>query len=164
VLSSAEGWCHLDVAGTAAANVLLCGLGEQRCRVEVQADVGTQLQLSLIRLPADLPRLGLRVEENAEGACVLRLRALDAAVWLEEAAWERSVPGSDGRAPTSWAAGKPAGQSAQEWFGQAPLRPGETRTSIPVELPAGRGAGPVLFKVTGRDALGRRVTGWTVVE
>ena len=53
---------------------------------------------------------------------------------------------------------------ARAWFGGDRLEAGATRRSVPLTLPAGPEVGAVVFKVSGRDAAGRAVTAWAVLE
>lgn len=139
------------LAGTSVAYLLLHSPAGPRTRVRITADPGAGLQVSVIRLPDETARLTLRHEPGERpGTVRLRLTAHDAAVTLDEAAWEPRVPRP----------GPPVdpAQAADAWFGSRSLRPGETRVSLP--LAPGEAAGGVIFKVTGTDAAGRRVAAW----
>jgi hypothetical protein len=145
-----------DLAGTAAAYLLLHSPGERRSRVTVEGDAGADLQVTLVPLPADSPRLSLRAERVRPGAVRLTVAAHDAPVTLEEAAREKVVPaGKPG--DTSYRPEAPPGASVRAWFGGPKLATGEQRTSGVIELPAGEGGAAWLFKVLGRDAAGRAV-------
>lgn len=155
-----EGRWEGRVAGTAAAYVLLHSPDGPRSRVTVEAEAGADLQVSLIQLPADLPRLTLHVATARAGSFVLALTAHHGDVTLEDAAWERAEPTSRRLEDSSYRPDAVAGAQAREWFGNAELKAGATRTSRAIELPAGRW----VFKVLARDAAGRPVAVWAEAQ
>jgi hypothetical protein len=149
-----------DVAGTAAAYLLLHSPGEKQTRVTVECDAGADLQVTLLRLPAGSPRLSLSAERVRPGAYRLTVTAHDTAVTLEETVWEKAA--STGTAEdTNYRPEGPPGSAVRAWFGERKLAAGEERTSGVIELPAD-GAARV-FKVSGRDTEGRAVAAWAEV-
>jgi hypothetical protein len=160
-VSLAGGRADVDVAGTAAAYVLLHSPGGGRARVTVDAEPGADLQVTLVPLPPGSARLSLRAEPDGRDSYRLVLAAHGSGVTLEGAAWERAVPKSSRPEDSSYRPGDPPGGEVREWFGARRLQAGEPRTSAPVDLPGGAGAW--VFKVWGRDAAGRAVAAWAEV-
>ncbi len=151
-----------DVAATSAAYLLLHSPAGPRSRVTVEADAGADLQVTLVSLPSDLPRLTLRAELVRPGAYRLAVTAHDAAVTLEEAVWEKAAPAGEPGDTSCRPDGAP-GAALRTWFGKPDLPAGVTRLSGVIELPAGD-AGPCWFKVTARDGAGRPVAAWAQVR
>jgi hypothetical protein len=146
---------EVRLAGTSAAYLLLHCPAGPRTRLTVTAEAGAELQVSLVRCPDGTARLALRREPGDR----LRLTAHDAAVTLDEAAWERLRPAGERPDETSyWEPGAPGKGAVEDWFGNPHLEAGESRLSPPLDLPSG--AGDLVFKVTATDAAGHRVTGW----
>ncbi len=149
-----------SLAGTSAAYYLLHSPAGQRSRLVVTAEPGTELQVSLIRLPEQTGRLSLRVERTGAGRGVrLILTAQDADATLDAAAWERLVPLGSGPEETSYRPEVRLSQTVQDWFGDPHLKAGESRTSPVIVLPAG---GPAIFKVAGCDPAGHRLAGTAI--
>lgn len=159
-VSLAGGRWESDVAGTAAAYLLLHSPGDKRSQVAVESDAGADLQVTLLPLPEGTARLSLRAERVRPGAYRLTVTARDTAVTLEEAVWESGT--STGMpAETSYRPEGPAGAAGRAWFGEPRISAGSQRTSRLIQLPAAEGTW--LFKVSGRDAAGRAVTTMAVV-
>jgi hypothetical protein len=145
-----------DVAGTAAAYLLLRSPGKGRSRVTVEADAAADLQVTLLPLQPDTPRLGLQIEMVRPGACRLIATAYESGVTLQECAWENNALAGRPK-DTSFRAENPPGDSIRSWFGDGELAAGNTRSSAVIELPVDP-AGMLLFKVSGRDSTGRVVS------
>jgi hypothetical protein len=150
-----------QIAGTASAYLLLHDPASGRNRVTIQADEGSELQVTLVPLPADLPRLTLRADRLKPGTYRLILTANDAAVTLDDAVWEAMAP-VGGPNETSFRPGNLAAERVRSWFGNANLAAGEQRISGPIEVPASTGRW--LFKVSGHDSKGRNVSASVEVE
>jgi len=148
---------EIQLAGTAAAYVLLCAPNSSHARVAVTAERGTELQVSLVRLPLPAPRLRLRVE-SLPGATAVRLvlTAQGGALELQDAAWERLNPQGKANNDTSYRPSAARLQTIRSWFGDSALRAGETRSSTIIPLPAS--TGPWVWKVVGKDAAGHAVS------
>src|SRR5262249_11474637 len=138
------------------ACVLLHSPGCTRSRVTVTGEAGTELQLSLVRLPAGTARLDLRCEAAGEGTVRLVVTAHDNAVSLDRAAWEWLAPTGNRPEETSYRPEATPQRAVREWFGDPCVRVGERRASRPIALP-GSGV-PVLLKVSATDTAGHRVT------
>jgi hypothetical protein len=144
------GTAEVKLAATAAVPVLLHSPLGPRSRVVVTAEPGAALQVSLLRLPPPLPRLALAIGDQSR----LTLTAHGGVVHLRAMAWERLVTCDEPEGDTSYH----AGAEAPAWFGTAPLKAGEARTSAPLALPGG----PVVVRVIGVDDQGRTVTAWAL--
>jgi hypothetical protein len=154
-----KGQREMLLAGTAVGYVLLHSPAGARTRLTVTAAAKTELQVSLVRLPRPLPRLELNHQAEANGDIRLTLTAHHAAVRLDEALWERLVTQENADGDTSYTCKLP-GAGVRQWFGDARLKAGETRHSAVIRLPAGVRLEDVVFKVTGVDDAGYRVSGW----
>jgi hypothetical protein len=157
VMTLTNGRNELTLAATGVGYVLLHSPGGPRSQVVVATDPQAALQVSLVRLPAGLPRLELRGERDAKGMVRLAVTACNAAVRLEAAAWERPVTREEARGDSSHEPGKSSEDSVRGWFGGMQLNTGETRRSEPLPVPSQ----DVVFKVVGVDAAGRRVSAWS---
>jgi hypothetical protein len=162
-----DGAVHeVKVAGTAAAYLLLHSPAGARSRVTITAETGTDMQVSLVRLPEQTGRLSLRFEasngegQSPDGSIRLIVTAHDAGATLTAAAWERLTPKASDPADTSYRPDTPAGAMIRAWFGDPCLKAGETRRSVAIKLP--EEDGPVVFKIAGTDSAGHTVSAWLV--
>jgi hypothetical protein len=152
----------IDLTGTSTAYLLLHSPASDCARVTVTAEPGTELQVSLVRVPAGTARLSLRqVPGQRPGTVRLLLTACDAGVTLNGAAWERLCPGANRPEDTSYRPDEAAG-TVRSWFGDAVLKQGETRASIPITLPDG--TDPLMLKVGATDAAGHRLAAWLSLD
>ncbi len=161
----AKGAYDIKLAGTSAAYLLLHSPEAQFSRVVITAEPGTDLQVTLIRLPEPTARLSLGLE--AEGLPTAKnvrliLTAHDHDVILEDAAWERLVPAANRPEDTSYQPAIEGPQAILAWFGDPHLRAGETRTSSVISLPTGDSTASWVFKIAGTDAAGHHVSAWAV--
>jgi hypothetical protein len=144
---------ELTVQGTSAAFVLLHSPDAARSRVTLSATPGTDLQVTLLRLPADSGRLSVAVRRES-GSVRLVLTAHDSTLALQEAVWERLVPSSrfeQGAVP----------DSGRIPLGTDHLAAGRSHTTPPFDIPDT--GGPWFIKVAATDAAQRRVAGWAVI-
>jgi hypothetical protein len=153
------GQSEADVAGTSAAYFLLHSPSEVRSRVTIEADADADLQVTLIPLPPDMPRLSLRAEAVDSGSCRLTIAARDADVTLDEAAVEEAAAE---RSPAEKGSRLRAAATVSAWFGDPHLAAGVTRFSVLIERPAGSGR-TWLFKIKGHDAAGRPVAAYAAL-
>jgi hypothetical protein len=145
-----------DVTGTSAAYFLLHSPDGERTRVTISAERGTDLQVTLIRLPHSAGRLSLSWEKNR-----LLVAAHDSDCTLDAVAWERTPPETNRPEDTSYRADKDMARVVRAWFGEAKVKAGETRRSAAMELPRfDRNKETVMIKVSGTDADGNRVAAW----
>src|SRR5262249_52197297 len=150
-LTLAQGEQTVELHGTSAAYWLLHSPRGNRCRLEVVGPADAELQVTLVRLPADAGRLSLRCEP-ADGGGRLRVQAHDRAMTLTGAAWGRLAP-SGPQEPAAAAA-------ARDWFAAVELAAGQETQSRPLKVD---NSGPVVFKVSAVDAAGRRLAAWAVL-
>jgi hypothetical protein len=145
---------NAEVAGTSVAYFLLHSPDGDRTKVTITAETGTELQVTLIRVPGTMGRLSLRWENDH-----LLLTAHDADVTLDAAAWERLPPATNRAEDTSYRADKDMSQVVRDWFGDAKLKAGETRRSATIALPEfDVKKETVIFKVNGTNSAGNRVS------
>jgi hypothetical protein len=150
---------QIALAGTSAAYFLLHSPGGKRARVTITADAGTDLQVTVIRLPRPMARLSLNWKDGH-----LLLAAHDGDVTPDGAAWERLAPTTHLSEDTSYRSETIALKTIRDWFGVGKLKPGEVRRSAEMVLPKPElETGAIMFKVTGTDAEGHRVSAWLEV-
>jgi hypothetical protein len=154
----AHGRHDLRLAGTGVGYVLLYSPVSGHARVTVTAEPGADLQVSIVRLEHQTPRLDLRIEGAGEESVRLVLTAKGGPVDLEAAAWERIVPSGHAVEDTSYQPGSPCLQTIRTWFGEPHLHAQETRTSGAIPWPADKG--PLVWKVLGKDQHGQPVAAW----
>jgi hypothetical protein len=164
-LALTDGAHEAHVAGTGLAFLLLHTPGGAYSRLTIRAEKDAQLQVSLIRLPRQVPRLSLRWEQlKAPRSGRLVLTVHDAGVTLDDAAWERLTPTENRPEDTSFRPEARPGQNARDWFGDPHVNGGETRVSKPISLPAWWGVKePLIFKISATDGAGRHWAACTVV-
>jgi hypothetical protein len=150
-----------DIAGTAAAYFQLNSPGPGSSRVTIESDDDADLQVTLLPLAPDTPRLSLTAESPGPGVYRLTVTARDGSVILREAGWEWTS--LDGSTAGKYSVADPTSvSSAAVWFGDPALAEGETRASTTIEMPPGQ-VGSRIFRVSGRDGNGRRVSAWAEV-
>lgn len=152
-----------DAAGTSAHYTIIEGLaqGGGAVAVEVSGPPEAQLQVTAILLPDDLPRLEIdarsRVGADGKPAARVKLAGRDGMpVRLDRLAWEPPIPEADPRTGVAPHGSLDRGGIASA-FGACELVAGARLETEP--FPIG-GPGPLLFKVVGTDAKGRRVAAW----
>jgi hypothetical protein len=153
----ADGCCPLELTGTSAAYLSLHSPASKHTRLTITADADTELQVTLLPLPEDRARLSLRATPAGNGVR-LSLTTHDAAVTLEDAAWERLSSATSRPEETSYRLDGAADATVRSWFGETTLHPGETRVSRDITVPVE--AGPLVFKLVAQDAAGQSVTAW----
>jgi hypothetical protein len=155
---------QFELTGTAAAYALLHTPGSPRSRLTVSASPQARLQVTLLRLPREYPRLRVSCEAAGERSAVrLRLTAHGGDATVTGIAWERLVPEGKPR-DTSYRPEVDARQAVQAWLGDPLLRRGQARTSRDLRLPGLRGdGGGYVIKVVCTDEAGRRVAGWAAL-
>jgi len=153
---------EMQMAGTGVAYVLLHSPAAACSRVTVTADRAAELQVTLIRLPGRNARLHVRCVAEPDGKSVrLTVTADGGAVRLDDAAWERLVPGGEAATDTSYLPDIKAGTAVRAWFGEPGLKAGESRRSDPLSIPT---RVPLVFRVTGTDEQGHPVTAVAVYD
>ena len=169
VLKAGDGPHDWTAEGTAAHYVVLGRATPGTVRVEVDAPPDADLQLTVVPLPAGLarPELFVRPTTAVDGTVRVRARLAESAgtpVRLGALAWERLVPVADPHALGFRRDGLDMPGVAAA-FGSAGLPARGTLRSRPIVLPGVRpDGGPLVFKVLGVDARGRRVAAWATAE
>lgn len=152
-------------AGTASRFLVIEPSPAGAVEVEVAAAVEAGLQVTGVALPDDLPRMELSVATTTGTggvpSLVVRLGEIGGqAVRLSSLSWEPLVPGPDPHAPAFRHAGLDAAGIAAA-FGTSALPAGGRLGSRPIAAAGPLGpARPMVFKVVGTDARGRRVAAW----
>lgn len=163
---AADGDDLADLDGTTSHFAVVEGSTEGAVAVEVSGPPAADLQVTAVRLPADLPRVDLSVAiEPIDGggrALRARIRGRDEqTVRLESLRWFPAVPPSDAAERASLS-GRIDGDRLRQLLGRDEL-PGRGRiVSDPIAL--GRAPeGPLVVLLAGRDGRGRRVVSWAEV-
>ena len=138
-------------------------------RITIEGPEAAQLQVTVVPLPDDMARLDLSVKPSIASDQSVRVRVRVAerdgsSVRLSALAWEPLVPASDPHS-AGFRRGRidPLGLAAS--FGTSALPPNGNLSSQPIALQGVTpGAGPIVFKVVGTDAKGRRVAGWAEID
>ena len=138
--------------------------------VEVNGPAEAQLQVTVVPLGADLPRLELRVSKLRGPAGELRLRARGAGAARDARAAVGDLVGAADAVGESaldrfsmWAA-RYAGHRGGVWdFGLARRMASSRRGPSPCRA-SSPGSGPLVIKVIGTDEKGRRVAAWADVD
>jgi hypothetical protein len=137
--------------------------------VEVNGPADAQLQVTVVPLDADLPRLDLKVSKVRGPAGELRLRARvkerhGMPVRLSAISWEPLTPSVNPRS-TSFRCGRLDMLGIAAAFGTSALKAGGELSSRPIPLPGvSPGNGPLVIKVIGTDEKGRRIAAWADVD
>ena len=149
----------VGIAGTSSAYYLLSAAepGPQRLTIRGSADAA--LQVSLVRLPNDLPRLTLRVV-GGRGARRIEVACRGGrGVTLEQLAW--GVAAFSPQATAAHASVR--GAALASLMGDVRLSSGGRLLSQAIDFAALPG-GEVYVSVVAVDEQGRRVTGWASLE
>jgi hypothetical protein len=145
--------CDVELAGTSAAYYLLHSPEGDRSRVRVSADAGSELQITLIRVPSKLPRLDLRCENGR-----LLLTIHDADIKLDRVAWERVPPETNRQEDTNFRDLDPPQLIIRAWFGNPQIKAGETRRAAAYDFPTVNSKQEkMIFKVSAMDEGGHRL-------
>ena len=157
------------MAGTSSRFLVVEGSGAKGVEVRVAAAAAAGLQVSAALLPRDLPKLTLtaRAYAGADGDLTLRATVREhkgRPVRLVAMGWEPLVPPPDpnrsGPRP-----GRLSGADLTAALGGDSLAGGDSVYSRPIRLTGfGEHSGPIVVKLLGVDAEGRRVTAWATLN
>lgn len=145
------GEAALDLPGTAQAFFHLYGGEGTGSRLELEAAGDGPLQATLLRLPADLPRLEVGATRTPKGVRV-EWRAHHGALRLVAASWA-PLPAKGGEERTA------AKKDFLGWFPGPVAKSGEVRGGI-MELPPAMRDQSVSIRLVARDERGRWTAGW----
>jgi hypothetical protein len=126
-------------------------------------------QVTAVRLPEDLPALGLtaRIVRPATDDAAARVRLLirnqgSEPMELESLTWHVLDPPADGRRPDEESAGRLTTAELAARFGPIRLSPGASAASQPIDAPD-TGGSALAVELTAHDDRGHRTAGWAVV-
>jgi hypothetical protein len=164
--SAVHEWSAL---GTTAHYVVVDGSSWPYVEVEVSGPREAELQVTCMPLGNDLARLDLSVEKihsPPTGLCLkARVREVHGIpVRLSGISWEPRTPPADSALSLARCRRLDAlGVAAS--FGTSAIPAGGELVSRPIPLTGiARGCGPLVVKIIGTDAHGRRVVGWAEVD
>jgi hypothetical protein len=149
--------------------VVIDGSHSPFLEIEVSGPREAELQVTALPLGSDLPRLDLALQKSyapGKGLCVrARVRERHGVpVRLSAISWEPLVPGCDPAAPVSHH-GRLDAAAIASTFGTTSIRAGGELVSSVFSLTGiSPDSGPVVVKVVGSDATGRRVAGWAQLD
>jgi hypothetical protein len=157
-----------SATGTSSHFVRVTAAPTGAARITIAGPAEADLQVTVVALPPDLPKLELVVHawKDPEGTIRARAKLLErgrAPVELVSLAWEPLVPAAEMRvgAPRRGGLDK-AGITAH--FGATSLPASSELAAGPIALEGVAPAdGPLIFKALGTDSRGRRVSAWAEV-
>ncbi|MFO0909535.1 MAG: hypothetical protein U0794_14470 [Isosphaeraceae bacterium] len=157
-----------DSAATASRFVVVEASRTGAVRLEIEAAAAAELQVTLVPLPEELPRLEISAELTASPSAgvTLRTRVRESAgrrVRIERLCWEPLVPGPDPQSTAFRRKALDVGSLARA-LGTTTVPPFGDLASAPIpageSLPPGT---PLVLKAVGVDDQGRRVSAWAEV-
>ncbi|MFO0892998.1 MAG: hypothetical protein U0790_28165 [Isosphaeraceae bacterium] len=158
-----------EAAGTSSRYVLIPGRKDRAVEVTVAGPPDAVLQVTAVPLPADLGRLELSVRPTSSADGEVRLLATvrqagGLPIRLRTLAWEPLVPPPNPHTP-GFHLGRLDEERLEPVLGAlSPPASGSIR-SRPIVLPGVHpGSGPVVLKLIGLDARGRRVSAWAILD
>lgn len=158
-----------NACGTTSHYAIVAAAASGAVTIEVAGPPEAKLQVTAVPLPEDLASLDLdvRLRAVADGGLEIAAHVQErqgTPVRLSAIAWEPIVPGVDPHS-TPFRRGRLDMLGIAARFGTSALEASGRLESKPFYVPAcACEAGPLVFKVIGTDALGRRVAGWAEVE
>jgi hypothetical protein len=146
-----------SLAGTSACYFVLSSSQPGRTRISIEATAPAELQVTLVRLENDRPRLAVELVPYGQNTWRLQIRLEQGAgVRLTHAAIdEGSVPTSRGRGGFEW---QFAGNDLARLLPCHELAAGDVVLSEPFELPT---AQLLRARILGQDRAGQPVAAWT---
>jgi hypothetical protein len=159
---STETW---TMTGTSTHYAIVEGSAEGGVDIEVVGPPETQLQVTAVRLPPDLPSLELAVRNVPGGDGTRSVRLIvrqhgGGRVHWTSLAWEPLVPHGDSADAGARHGGLDA-HGLEKAFGTSSLGPDAQIVSEVITLSGVRDeGGPLVLKLVGADSRGRRVVAW----
>ncbi len=163
---SIDGWSAL---GTSSHFVVVESSPTGAVEVEVAGPAEAELQVTVLPLGADLPRLDLSVAKLHGPAGELRLRARikernGVPMRLSALSWEPLTPSANPHS-AGFRCGRLDMLGIAAAFGSSAWEAGGERCSRPIPLPGVSSCnGPLAIKVIGTDEKGRRLAAWAELE
>lgn len=164
---------HVAVVGTSTKYFIAHSPRAEGSRVRVVAHGDAKLQVTVCRLPANLPRLELkasRVKASGpdDGSAHFRLRLTEhngSPVTLEHLAWERSAQGTNRSAHHGCCGRILSRDDIAELFGSATVTASGTLVAANLKIESfGAADLASVLKVSGRDAAGHAVSAWCSLD
>ena len=156
-------------AGTSSHFVVLRGGSSPAVEVTVSGPPEAQIQVTAVPLPAGMARLELAAKATRASDGDLRLRATiseqnQQPVRLTALAWEPLIPPADSQLQ-EFRHGQLDMLGIASTFGTSALRGGAELRSREIRLKGVHpGTGPLIVKLVGTDAEGRRVAAWREIQ
>jgi hypothetical protein len=159
---------RFELVGTSTKYLIAHSPGDTAARLRIQSIPEAQLQVSLRQLPQNMARLELRATradptaDASSGAIRLEVKECNGvAVKLERLAWERSTRGTNRDADRGYCSPVFGVNQIEKLFGSAAVPPSGSLRAEQVDVsPITPGEGPIVLKITGRDATGHAVSAW----
>lgn len=150
---------NLELCGTTSRYFVVSANGNGARRIHIAAELGSQLQVTLVRLPDELPRLRLETLPTDRGKWKLALsESSGTPLELCHVAWEDL-----GDSPVSAAPQCLADDELSNMFDDVCVPGGGELIGRELEGPRHPGQ-PVSVRVVARDPQGRRVTAWATLK
>jgi hypothetical protein len=162
---AAETW---SAAGTSSHYVVVEGSPTGAVAVEVLGPPEAELQVTAVTLPVDMARIDLsvRTTSGADGTSRIQVRIGErqgTAVRLSALAWEPLIPAANPHTALFRRGGLDMLGVASA-FGTSALPASGALHSRPIPLSGvSRAEGPLIVKVIGTDARGRRIAAWAEI-
>ncbi len=151
----------LDLYGTTSRYFVVSASEPGARRIQIDAELGAQLQVSLVRLPNELPRLRLETLPTAHGQWKLALsESSGTPLELCHVAWE-DLDESSG--DSQFSPQCVADEELSTLFDDACVPGGGELVGRPLDAPNSTGES-ITVRVVARDPQGRRVTAWATLE
>jgi hypothetical protein len=163
---STDSWTAL---GTSSHFVVVESSPTGAVEVDVAGPADAQLQVTVVPLGADLPRLDLKVSKIRGPAGDLRLRARvkernGVPVRLSAISWEPLTPSVNPRS-SGFRCGRLDMLGIAASFGSSAVPAAGELSSRPISMPGvSPYDGSLVIKLVGTDAKGRRIAGWAEVD
>jgi hypothetical protein len=155
--------------GTSSHFVVVASSPTGAVEIEVAGPPEAELQVTVLPLGADLPRLDLAVNNLRGPAGGLSIRAQvkernGVPVRLSALSWEPLTPSANPHS-SGFRCGRLDMPCIAEAFGSSALAAGGELCSRPIPMPGVlAGDGPLVIKVIATDEKGRRVAAWASIE
>jgi hypothetical protein len=166
----AAGDHHEWSSGGTAAHFLTIGSSPTGCtRVEVEAAATTNLQVTAIPVPENLPRLELTVrnatQPGGDPAIAVAVRELTGnEVHLQKLCWGPMIPSANPRGSAAANSGLGSARLAAA-LGTTKINSSGRLVSGPIAItPIRDGSGSFFLKLIGTDGAGRAVSAWAVLD
>ncbi len=152
---------NIQLRGTTSRYFVISSSEVGPRRIHIAASLGSRLQVTLVRLPDDLPRLHLEAVPTDHGKWKLALsESSGIPLELSHVAWESpDHRGGDSK----WSPECFEADDLMTMFDDARVPAGGELVGLPLDRP-GRSREPITVRVVARDAQGRRVTAWATLD